>query len=355
MGSEMCIRDSRIVGRSGPRPLSGLTVGQSFSERAQRGAKLFRAGPAWGKVFLFFFVGCNMASSMFFETLKNFFFSEPFYRRWNKFYFHRLTKSEWLCRMDNILSIGGTMTQLTTQQHQRYHVKLEGRRTTISLDFCLAGLLAARLGVAPNDKKANVTVREWLQARTKEDVGGTGLNRRLMRQATIAIADNELSRRCAVWLGVDVGGSATKQIPPRKVDEKHAKGNFVLYRFNYNGNRRSTPPDIIALGDTIEKVKMIIEQTYSEGDRRTAMLAAEVAPKEKERDGGYYIRRCSEKCWEKLKNKEEHALAIDPAGTWVTREEMARIRQAIQFGNLAKPMAGKPRRSVSDDEKPTSS
>jgi hypothetical protein len=50
-----------------------------------------------------------MASSMFFETLKNFFFSEPFYRRRNKFYFHRLTKSEWLCRMDNILSMGGAL------------------------------------------------------------------------------------------------------------------------------------------------------------------------------------------------------------------------------------------------------
>ena len=215
--------------------------------------------------------------------------------------------------------------------------------------------MAARLGVAPDDKKANVTVREWLQARTKEDAGGTGLNRRLMRQATIAIADNELSRRCAGWLGADVGGSATKQIPPKKVDEKHANGNFVLYRFNYDGNHRSTPPDIIALGDTIEKVKMIIEQTYSEGDRRTAMLAAEVAPKEKERNGGYYIRRCSKKCWEKLKNKEEFVLAIDPTGTWVTRKEMARNRQAIQFNEVLRHMTWKSRRSVSDDEKPPSS
>ena len=142
--------------------------------------------------------------------------------------------------------------------------------------------------------------------------------------------------------------------PPKGVDEKQTKGNFVLYRFNYDGNRRSTPPDIIALGDTIEKVKMIIEQTYSEGDRRTAMLAAEVAPKEKERNGGYYIRRCSEKCWEKLKNKEEFVLATDPTGTWVTRKEMARIRQAMQLGEVLKHMTWKPKRSVSDDEKPPS-
>ena len=247
------------------------------------------------------------------------------------------------------------MTQPTTQQHQRYHVRLEGRRTTISLDFWLAGLLSMRLGVEPDDKKANVAVREWLQERTKEDGGGTGLNRRLIRQATIAIADNELSRRCAAWLGVDVGRSATKQIPPKKVDEKHAKGNFVLYRFNFDGNRRSTPPDIIALGDTIEKVKTIVEQTYSEDDRRTAMLAAEVAPKERERDGSYYIRRCSEKCWEKLKNKEKFVLAIDPTGTWVTRKEMVRIRQLIAVDSWTKHMADKPRRSVSDDEKPPSS
>lgn len=68
----------RVVGRRGRGLSSGLTVGQRFSWRAQRGANLFRAGPAWGKGFPFFFVRCNMASSMFFETLKNFFFSEPF-------------------------------------------------------------------------------------------------------------------------------------------------------------------------------------------------------------------------------------------------------------------------------------
>jgi hypothetical protein len=247
------------------------------------------------------------------------------------------------------------MTQPTTQQHQRYHVKLEGRRTTISLDFCLAGLLAARLGVAPDDKKANVSVREWLQARTKEDAGGTGLNRRLIRQATIVIADNELSKRCAAWLGTDVGESETKKMPPKGADEKHTKGKFVLYRFNYDGNRRSTPPDIIALGDTIEKVKMLVEQTYGEGDRRTAMLSAEVAPKGRERNGGYYIRRCSEECWKKLKNKEEFVLTIDPTGTWVTKKEMSRIRQAIHVTEWVRHMAEKPRRSVSDDEKPPSS
>ena len=295
-----------------------------------------------------------MASSMFFETLKNFFFSEPFYRRRNKFYFHRLTKSEWLCRMDNILSMGGAMTQPTTQQHQRYHVKLEGRRTTISLDFCLAGLLAARLGVAPDDKKANVTVREWLQARTKEDAGGTGLNRRLMRQATIAIAANELSRRCAEWLGADAGGSATKRMPPKVADDEHNKGKFVLYRADH-----ISPPDIIAFGNTIKEVKMEAGQRYTneEDDKiRAAILMAAIAPKEREQHGGYYIRRCSEKCWAELKNKKGiRPVVSDYDGTWLTRKERINMRKETAGVEWIRSITGQPRRSVNDDEQTPSS
>ena len=280
-----------------------------------------------------------MASSMFFETLKNFFFSEPFYRRRNKFYFHRLTKSEWLCRMDNILSMGGSMTQPTTQQHQRYHVRLEGRRTTISLDFWLAGLLSMRLGVAPDDKKANVAVREWLQARTKEDGGGTGLNRRLIRQATIAIADNELSRRCAAWLGAD---DKTKRMAPKEAGDKDINGKFVLYRAD-----DMTPPDIIALGNTIEEVKIKAGQRYTgeeDDKRRAAILAATVAPKERERHGGYYIRRCSEKCWTELKNKKViRPVVSDYDGTWLTRKERVSMRKETAGLDWIRHIAGQPK------------
>lgn len=230
------------------------------------------------------------------------------------------------------------MTQPTTQQHQRYHVNLEGRRTTISLDTWLAGLLAARLGVAPNDKKANGCVREWLQARTKEDGGGAGLNRRLIRQATIVIADKELSRRCATWLNVD---GETKRMAPEGTGDKRTKGKFALYRADH-----ITPPDIIALGNTIEEVKMIAGQRYTDEEddkRRAAIFAAAFAPKEREKHGGYYIRRCSEKCWVELKNKKEiRPVVSDYDGTWLTRKERVSMRKETAGAEWTRHIAGHP-------------
>lgn len=314
-------------------------------KRAHRGAEFFLAGSARGRGFLFLFTKCNGASSLIFELLKNVFFSEPFYRRRNDFYFHRLTNVESSCIMDNILSTGDTMTQPTTQQHQRYHVNLEGRRTTISLDFWLAGLLAARLGVAPDDKKANGCVREWLQARTKEDGGGAGLNRRLIRQATIAIADNELSRRCATWLNVD---GKTKSMAPEGTGDKRTKGRFALYQASAGG----IPPDIIALGNTIEEVKMMgVERCNSlitddhdwVAKMRTAILAATVGTKEIDRQGKYYIRQCSEKCWAELKNKKEFRPVVsDYNATWLTRKERAQMRKETAGAEWIRHIAGHP-------------
>lgn len=250
------------------------------------------------------------------------------------------------------------MTQPTTQQHQRYHVNLEGRRTTISLDFWLAGLLAARLGVAPNDKKANGCVREWLQARTKEDGGGAGLNRRLIRQATIAIADKELSRRCATWLNVD---GETKRMAPEGTGDKRTKGKFALYQANAGG----IPPDIIALGNTIEEVKMIgVERCNSlitddhdwVAKMRTAILAATVGTQERDRHGQYYIRRCSEKCWTELKTKKEiRPVVSDYDETWLTRKERANYRASHGGAEWTRYMIKRTRQNAIDDERKPSS
>ena len=82
----------------------------------------------------------------------------------------------------------------------RYHIQLNNRRTTITLDTILSELLAVKLGATPGADNAHGIIREWLQATITESLGGnlpTGarLSQWARRFAIEYIADIELMNR----------------------------------------------------------------------------------------------------------------------------------------------------------------
>ena len=90
----------------------------------------------------------------------------------------------------------------------RYHVIQGTRRTTVSLDRHLAGLLAIHLGHQPDDAEAHRAVRDWLQAQldAANDPGRQRVSQWLQGEALLAISDKKLSEKYLTWLtGVDTG------------------------------------------------------------------------------------------------------------------------------------------------------
>lgn len=234
-----------------------------------------------------------------------------------------------------------------TIRHQRFHVSVDKRRTTVSLDDWLAWLLAARLGEDPGGRRAAGRLRAWLQERTAEDPGGPGLNRRLIRRTVLEVADKELSNRCAAWLDRS-GGAAPPEKPlrPRELPRPavptppSASGRFVLYRA---AHAQGLAPDILARGTSVENARAGAGEIYEEDERRPAIMKAALITTEKERHGAYYIRRCSEEYWAALAARREIRPVADSAGVWLTRAELARTRKATAWRDALRHWA-RPRR-----------
>ena len=223
------------------------------------------------------------------------------------------------------------MPRPSTPQHQRYNVRIGGRRTTVSLDYWLAGLLAVRLGEEPGGAKAARRVRLWLQGWADKDVKGAGLNRRLIRRAVLAVVDPELAKRCGTWLGGEGAPvpRGTGRLSEAATLERGDPRRFVLYRA-----ARGFPPDIVARGTSVADVRVRAGEIYAEDDVRPKVLKAALITTEGERHGGYYIRRCSEECWAALKGRGEIRPVVDSEGVWLTRKEMARIKKARAWPDM---------------------
>jgi hypothetical protein len=230
-------------------------------------------------------------------------------------------------------------------RHQRYHVLVGKRRTTVSLDGGLAALLALRLGEDPGTPSAGRRVRAWLQERTAADSGGAGLNRRLIRHALLEVADKELSARCAAWLD---GSAASAERPPRAPRDRAAPppsavaapGNrFVLYRFT-----PGFPPDIVARESSPDRVLALAGRLYAGDALHPAILRAALITTEKEQRGAYYIRRCSEACWTALAGKRTIRPRPDTEGVWRTRAELARLKKANAWRDAVRFWRERPRR-----------
>lgn len=234
------------------------------------------------------------------------------------------------------------MPRPSTPQHQRYNVRTGGRRTTVSLDYWLAGLLAVRLGEEPGGAKAAKRVGLWLQGWADKDAREAGLNRRLIRRAVLEVADKELSKRCAAWLGGEDGSVDTVQ---RRTGQRVRgggsvePGRFVLYRAS-----RGFPPDIVVKGTSVADVRARAGEIYEDDDMRPKVLQAVVITTEVERHGGYYIRRCSKEFWAALDQRKDVRPMVDAEGQWRTRKEMARIKKARVWLDAVQSWARKGRR-----------
>lgn len=223
------------------------------------------------------------------------------------------------------------MTQTTTPSFKRFHLQANGRRTTISIDFFLAELLALKLGEEPSTPQAHRRVRVWLQTKADEFAGFRELNRILMRHAILAISDKMLSARFAA---AGAGKGTPRTLPPLKTT---GSGRFVLFR----AANSPFPPDILVWGNSIEDVRGLAKEIFADDDALQYIVRAEFIATQKEQPRGYFIRKCSEDCWKLIergkKNRREIRPVIDSQGIWRTRKEMAEWRRAHLWETVFKP------------------
>lgn len=90
------------------------------------------------------------------------------------------------------------------QLQDRYHIQLNNRRTTITLDTVLSELLAIKLGYSPDDKRAHSAVRDWLEPMIIENMGGnlptnSRVSQWTRRYAIEAIANPKLISQVIDW------------------------------------------------------------------------------------------------------------------------------------------------------------
>ena len=101
---------------------------------------------------------------------------------------------------------------------KRYHIDLGHRRTTVSLNPVIAGALALKHGVSPDDDAAHAVVRLWLQdwvdARNSgENYEPWRLSRHLQQAAILFLLDRELRPKVEEW--IYPGIAAIRQGRPR--------------------------------------------------------------------------------------------------------------------------------------------
>ena len=85
---------------------------------------------------------------------------------------------------------------------KRYHLSLDHKRTTVSLDNMVSDLLAIRLGSFPQSAQAHGAVRAWLQQQLDRanDPGRIRVSQWLRDEAVLFLVDNKLSTTYLDWL-----------------------------------------------------------------------------------------------------------------------------------------------------------
>lgn len=84
----------------------------------------------------------------------------------------------------------------------RYHIQLQGRRTTITMDKILSELIAMSFGVTPDHADYHQTVQQWLQGTLRDKLGdnvpsGSSLSQWARKYAIEEIANPTLMEK--VW------------------------------------------------------------------------------------------------------------------------------------------------------------
>lgn len=88
----------------------------------------------------------------------------------------------------------------------RFHVFIDGNRTTVTMPAVLSELLALKRGAVPKTPEAHGAVREWLQAEIDQDPGAVKYGRasqRLNQQAILAVAAPGLIAKRDSWMIVE--------------------------------------------------------------------------------------------------------------------------------------------------------
>lgn len=256
------------------------------------------------------------------------------------------------------------MTQKTAPDFIRFHIKANGRRTTISLDSFLVGLLALKLSEKTAGPQTHREVRVWLQRQADAFAGSRELNRHLMRCGILLITDNKLSKRHAAIEFKENDGKLPNPLPQPKAKAEQFTDNilserrgavqykergrelsrplshpkttevkrFVLFRA---ANTSIFPPDVLVWGTSIQDVRDLAKDIFANSEDLRKIVCAEYLTTTKEKPNAYYIRQCSEEIWklnQRLKKKRREIRPMtDSAGVWRTRKEMVRIKKSREW------------------------
>jgi hypothetical protein len=91
-----------------------------------------------------------------------------------------------------------------SQFQDRYHIRFQGRRTTVTLDKILSDLIAAEFGLMPDRTDYHSTVQQWLQATLTDKLGqnvpgGNSISQYARRYAIEFIAKRDIIDRLWDW------------------------------------------------------------------------------------------------------------------------------------------------------------
>jgi hypothetical protein len=200
------------------------------------------------------------------------------------------------------------MPRPSTPQHQRYNVRTGGRRTTVSLDYWLAGLLAVRLGEEPGGAKAAKRVRLWLQGWADKDAkgggaqsavdsaGGVGSRGPRVGQAVRGLVGRGRRWR---WHGPVGNGAGHEQRSGSRAGAIRSLPRFA----------RGVPPDIVVRRErpwrTCANARGRFTRKTTCGQKFS--FAPHSSRRKRSATAEYYIRRCSEEFWAALKGRAGHS------------------------------------------------
>jgi hypothetical protein len=89
----------------------------------------------------------------------------------------------------------------------RFHVRLGGKRTTVTLDSPIPELLALSLKAEPHTPVATTAIQQWLQHEldADEDPGRVRVSQWPRGRAIFHLLDKSVSRRYKAWLDKQIG------------------------------------------------------------------------------------------------------------------------------------------------------
>ena len=91
-----------------------------------------------------------------------------------------------------------------SQFQNRYHIRFQGRRTTVTLDKILSELIAMSFGLTPDRTDYHSTVQQWLQTTLTDRLGqnvpgGSSISQYARKYAIEEIARPDLVERLLDW------------------------------------------------------------------------------------------------------------------------------------------------------------